>query len=262
MDSTLYKSHKKNGKHVKRSSTSASGVPKEKCTDDPTTTPVPTLPKHVETEFTPTTVAQWPTSLWEELDSLLEAFRAKMETQTGSKIKILKSGNATEYVSATQSNRLTELGIIHEKSAPYTPQQNGVAERENRTLVEMARSMLYASKSKLPPSLWAETVAYSTYILKIIPSNKSTSSPFEKWNGQKPNLSHLRIFGSRAFIHVPYVRRTKLQPKFVEEVMVGFCESSKAYRIYICKGQHISRSLSSSAPRTLLTTSTRIEPQH
>ena len=62
-----------------------------------------------------------------------------METQTGSKIKILKSGNATEYVSATQSNRLTELGIIHEKSAPYTPHQNGVAERGNRTLVEMAR---------------------------------------------------------------------------------------------------------------------------
>ena len=168
-----------------------------------------------------------------EIPSHFEAFRAKMETQTECKIKILRSDNATEYVSATQSNRLTELGIIHEKSAPYTPHQNGVAERGNRTLVEMARSMLYASKSKLPPSLWAEAVAYSTYILKRIPSNKSTSSPFEKWNGQKPNLSHLRIFGSRAFVHVPYVRRTKLQPKCVEGVMVGFWESSKAYRIYI-----------------------------
>jgi transposase InsO family protein len=70
-----------------------------------------------------------------------------METQTEYKIKVLRSDNAAEYVSARQSNRLTELGIIHEKSAPYTPQQNGVAERENRTVVEMARSMLYASKS-------------------------------------------------------------------------------------------------------------------
>jgi hypothetical protein len=134
---------------------------------------------------------------------------------------------------ARQSNRLTELGIIHEKSAPYTPQQNGVAERENRTVVEMARSMMYASKSKLPPSLWAEAIAYATYILKKIPSNKSTSSPFEKWNGTKPNLSHLQIFGSRTFVHVPDVKRTKFQPKCIEGVLVGFCESSKAYRVYI-----------------------------
>lgn len=66
-----------------------------------------------------------------EIPDHFESFRAKMETQTGNKIKALRSDNATEYVSAEQTNRLTELGIIHEKSAPYTPQQNGVAEREN-----------------------------------------------------------------------------------------------------------------------------------
>ncbi len=95
----------------------------------------------------------------------------------------------------------------------------------------MARSMLYASKSKLPLSLWAEAVAYSSYILNRIPSNKSTTSPIEKWNGQKPNLSHLRTFWSRVFVHVPDVRRTKFQPKCVEGALVGFCETSKAYRI-------------------------------
>jgi hypothetical protein len=168
-----------------------------------------------------------------EIPHHFESFRVKMETQTGHKIKVLRSDNAAEYVSARQRNTLTELGIIHEKSAPYTPQQNGMAERENRTVVEMARSMLYASKSKLPPSLWAEAIAYATYILKRIPSSKSTSSPFEKWNGTKPNLSHLRIFGSRTFVHVPDVKRTKFQPKCIEGVLVGFCESSKAYRVYI-----------------------------
>lgn len=168
-----------------------------------------------------------------EISDHFKSFRVKMETQTGYKIKVLRSDNAAEYVSARQSNRLTELGIIHETSAPYTPQQNGVGERENRTVVEMARSMLYASKSKLPPSFWEEAIAYATYILKRIPSSKSTSSPFEKWNGTKPNLSHLRIFGSRTFVHVPDVKRNKFQPKCIEGVLVGFCESSKAYRVYI-----------------------------
>lgn len=145
----------------------------------------------------------------------------------------MRSDNGGEYLNINQGRRLAELGIVHETSAPYFPQQNGVAERENRTLMEMARSMLYASKSKLPLSFWAEATAYAAYILNRIPSSRSNTSPFERWTGQKPKLSHLRVFGSRTFVHVPDAKRTKLEPKCVEGILVGFCESTKAYRVYI-----------------------------
>lgn len=168
-----------------------------------------------------------------EMADHFESFRAMLENQTGNKIKTLRTDNAGEYESAKFTNRLAELGIKHETSAPYSPQQNGVAERENRTLFEMARCMIHSSKSKMPLWIWGEAVAYASYILNRIPSSKSEKSPFEVWTGRKPNLSHIRIFGSRTFVHIPDARRTKLEAKCIEGVLVGFCENTKAYRIYI-----------------------------
>ncbi len=162
-----------------------------------------------------------------------EAFRAMIENQTGNKIKILRTDNGAEYLSIKFTNRMTELGIKHETSAPYSPQQNGVAERENRTLMEMARCMIHSSKSKLSLWIWGEAVAYAAYILNRIPSIKTEKSPFETWTSRKPNVSHIRIFGSRTFVHIPDAKRTKLEAKCVEGVLVGFCENTKAYRIYI-----------------------------
>ena len=168
-----------------------------------------------------------------EMPSHFESFRAMLENQTGKKIKILRTDNAGEYESAKFTNRLAELGIKHETSAPYAPQQNGVAERENRTLIEMARCMIHSSKTKMPLWIWGEAVAYAAYILNRIPSTKSKKSPFEVWTGRKPNLAHIRVFGSRTFVHIPDARRTKLDAKCVEGVLVGYCENTKAYRVYI-----------------------------
>lgn len=162
-----------------------------------------------------------------------ESFRTMLENQTGNKVKILRTDNGGEYTSDTFNKRLVELGIIHEKSAPYSPQQNGIAERQNRTLMEMARCMIYSSKSKLSPWIWGEATAYATYILNRTPPAKSEKSPFEVWTGRKPNLTHIRIFGSRTYVHIPDTKRSKLDAKCIEGILVGFCENTKAYRVYV-----------------------------
>lgn len=168
-----------------------------------------------------------------EVPNHFESFNSLVKNQANTAIKTLRSDNAKEYFSERFSARLAEMGIIHESSAPYCPQQNGIAERENRTLMEMARTMIHASQSKLPLWIWGEATAYSTYILNRVPPNKAKLSPFEIWTGHKPNLSHLRIFGSKVFVHIPDAKRTKLEPKCIEGILVGFCEFTKAYRIYI-----------------------------
>nr|GEV34256.1 retrovirus-related Pol polyprotein from transposon TNT 1-94 [Tanacetum cinerariifolium] len=115
-------------------------------------------------------------------------------------------------------------------TAPYTPEQNGVAERKNRTVVEMARSML---KSKgLPDNFWAEGVATAVYLINISPIKAVwNQTPYEAWYGNKPSVSHLRVFGS-----VCYALRTghkhKLEDKSQKFIFVGYCTNSKAYRLF------------------------------
>ena len=123
------------------------------------------------------------------------------------------------------------MGIQHEKSVPYTPEQNGVAERENRTLMEAARCKLHGSKQ--PLFLWSEAVAYATYILNRVPTNESRTTPYRAWNGRKPDVSHIKKLGCKVFVHIPDGKRSKLDPKAVEGVLVDHCEHTKGYRIYI-----------------------------
>ena len=91
--------------------------------------------------------------------------------------------------------------------------------------MEAARTM-YLSRN-LPNELWAEAVAYATYIQNRILSSKRKATPFETLLGKKPDVSHLRIFGSNAFIHVPDALRRKLDPKAVEGIFVEYCPNKK-----------------------------------
>ena len=106
------------------------------------------------------------------------------------------------------SNFLSKEGIKHETSAPHTPEQNGVAERENRIVMESARSLLHAEAISL--ELWAEAVACAVYCLnRALSTNNKICTPFEGWYKQKPTISHLRIFGIKAYVHIPEVERKK-----------------------------------------------------
>ena len=106
----------------------------------------------------------------------------------------------------------TKEGIEHEVIAPYTPQHNGTAERENRTILNMARSML--KTKNLPKKFWAEAVSTSVYLLNRCPIKRlEDKTPEEVWSGTRPSVSHLRIFGSICYKHVPDAIRRKLDDK-------------------------------------------------
>lgn len=158
-------------------------------------------------------------------------FKANVEKQTGKQIKCLRSDNGKEYVGKRFQSFLQENGINHQLTAPYTPEQNGIAERMNRTIMEKVRCMLH--ETKLPKFLWAEAVNYSVYLINRQPHSKIGMTPQEAWTGAKPNLSHIKIFGTKAMIHIPDQKRRKLDPKAEKGYMVGFDINTKGYRLYL-----------------------------
>lgn len=140
------------------------------------------------------------------------------ERQTGQKIKILRSDNGKEYANKSFHNYCVRNGM---KSAPYTPQQNVMAERMNRTIVEKVRCMLI--DAKLSKKFWAEAVTTATFVINRIPcKGTGMKTPEELWTGKKPDLSTLKIFGCKALVHIPSERRKKLDAKSLESVFLGY----------------------------------------
>ena len=122
---------------------------------------------------------------------------------------------------------LASRGIKHQCTVPYTPQQNGVAERKNGSLMEMARCMV--KSQALPHGFWLEAVMCATYVL-----NRSLQSmtQYEAWHGKKPSIGHLHVFGCLAYILVPVQQCRKLDDKAVKCIFVGYNFESKGYRLY------------------------------
>ena len=153
-----------------------------------------------------------------------------MEKQLDVSIKAVRSDNGGEYLGELR-RVLAGAGIRVETSAPYTPEQNGVAERMNRTLVESARSMIHAQG--LGQEYWAEAVVTAAYIRNRVVSRSTLSkSPYELCYGTKPTVKHLRVWGCEAYAHVPHERRSKFDAKAVKCILVGYSESSKAWRLW------------------------------
>ncbi|CAD7000953.1 unnamed protein product [Ceratitis capitata] len=120
-----------------------------------------------------------------------------VERQTENNINILRSDYGTEYINTAFDKYLKEEGIVRQLTVPYTPQQNGVAERFNRTLIEMARCMIVSSAAD--ESLWAEAVNFAAYLRNRAPTKAVNNiTPFEAFHGYTPAVGHLREFGSLA----------------------------------------------------------------
>ena len=133
-------------------------------------------------------------------------------------------------MSAEFQSFLREKGIHHETTVPYSPQQNGIAERINRTLQEAALSMiLHAGVSK---GFWAEAVFSAAYIRNRVITTATGVTPYERWYGKKPDVSNLRVFGCTAYGHVPDSLRQKLDQKAVKMRFVGYGLTQKGYRFY------------------------------
>jgi len=168
-------------------------------------------------------------------------FKALVETQSEHKIKTFRSDNGGEYISKPFKRFLKDHGIEKQTSTPYTPQQNGVAERANRTIVEMARSMLHAQK--LHKSYWAEAVANAVYTRNRCPTRALESmTPEEAWSGRMPCVAHMRVFGCTAYAMVPHEKRGKLDAKGTKCLFLGYCEGTKAYRLMCLQTNKIIKS--------------------
>ena len=116
----------------------------------------------------------------DEALEMFQHFKNEVENQLDRKIKVIRSGRGGEY-EAPFGDFCSQHGIIHQTTAPYSPQQNGVAERKNRTLKEMMNALLLSSG--LPQNLWGEAILSANYILNQIPHKKTNKSPYELWKG-------------------------------------------------------------------------------
>jgi hypothetical protein len=136
-----------------------------------------------------------------------------------------------EFKNSQIEGFLEDEGIKHEFSSPYTPQQNGVVESKNRTLLDMARTML--DEYKTLDRFWAEAVNTACYAINRLYLHrilKKTS--YELLTGKKPNVSYFRVFGSKCFILVKRDRKSKFAPKAIEGFLLGYDSNTRAYRVF------------------------------
>ncbi|KAK2456950.1 putative mitochondrial protein [Trifolium repens] len=158
-------------------------------------------------------------------------FKAQVEKESGLVIKAIRSDRGGEFTSNEFLKYCYDNGIRRQLTVPRSPQQNGVAERKNRTILEMARSML--KSKKLPKELWAEAVACAVYLSNRSPTRSVLGkTPQEAWSGRKPGISHIRVFGSIAHAHVPDEKRSKLDDKSEKYIFIGYDNNSKGYKLY------------------------------
>ena len=174
-------------------------------------------------------------------DRVLDAFKnfqAYISNQYNAKIKIFRSDNGGEYTGNAFKSHLAHHGILHQTSCPYTPQQNGVAERKNRHLMEVARSMMF--HTSVPKRFWSDAVISACYLINRIPTKiLEDQSPYEVLNRSKPVLDHLRVFGCVCFVLVPGELRNKLEAKSTRAMFIGYSTSQKGYKCYDSEARRV-----------------------
>ena len=158
----------------------------------------------------------------------------------GKRVKNLRSDNRGEYCSKEFDDYLKAKGITHQTTVPHCPEQNGISERMNRTLVEAARLMKF--HAGMPKEFWAEEIHTATYAHSRSPtSSLKEVTPFERLFGWKPDVSNLRVFGCIAFKHIPDAKRSKLDKKSFKCVFVGYFVG---YKLYDLEKKYVVRSRS------------------
>ncbi|GJY48644.1 retrotransposon protein, putative, ty1-copia subclass [Tanacetum coccineum] len=145
--------------------------------------------------------------------------------------RLLNSINIESLGNQEFLDHLKEHGIIAHRTPPYTPQNNGVSERRNRTLLDMVRSMM--SQTTLPKSFWDYALETAARILNMVPSKKVDKTPYEIWHGQAPKLSYLRVWGCEAFVkHDTLTKPDKLDPRSFKCIFVGYPKETMGYSFY------------------------------
>ncbi|KAD5508971.1 hypothetical protein E3N88_16674 [Mikania micrantha] len=168
----------------------------------------------------------WP-YLLKTKDEALERFKnfkAMVENKYGRRIKVLRTDR--------------ESRITRQLTAPYTPQQNGIVERRNRTVMSTTRSILNAMS--MPQVFRAEAVRHAVYVLNRLPTKiLKDQTPYEALKGTKPRVDHLRVFGCVGFVKTPSQLTKKLDDRSVAMVHLGIEPGRKAYRMYDVEGEKV-----------------------
>ena len=166
-------------------------------------------------------------------DQVLEVFKqihALVERQSGEKLKRIRTNNGDEY-SGPFDEYCRQYGIRHQKTPPKTPRLNGLAERMNKTLVKRVRCLL--SQSQLPRSFWGEALNIVVHVLNLTPCVPlEFDVPDRIWSNNEISYDYLRVFGCKAFVHIPKDKRSKLDAKTRPCVFIGYGQDKLGYRFY------------------------------
>ncbi|KAJ9553804.1 hypothetical protein OSB04_017849 [Centaurea solstitialis] len=159
---------------------------------------------------------------------VFKRYQNEVENQLGRKIKVIRSDRGGKYLSIEFFDHLRSCGIVSQLTPPRTPQLNGVAERRNRTLLDMVRSMM--SRATLPISFWGYALETGAHILNLVPTKKVSKTPFEMWKGKCPSLNHIKIWGCEVFVR----RETqdKLEARSEKCLFIGYPQESFGYLFY------------------------------
>ncbi|KXJ62412.1 hypothetical protein RP20_CCG010927 [Aedes albopictus] len=160
-----------------------------------------------------------------EATAFIKQYVQEMKTSFGRPPKIIRSDQGGEFQNQALATFCRQEGIQQQFSTSHTPQQNGVAERKNRSLVEMGRCLL--RDAKMPNKYWAEAINTACYLQNMLPSSAVSKTPFEMWTSKKPDVNHLRLFGSQAYVWIPKEKRSKLDPKSMKMTFVGYSQQHK-----------------------------------
>ncbi|GJW35844.1 putative ribonuclease H-like domain-containing protein [Tanacetum coccineum] len=178
----------------------------------------------------------------DETSGILKDFIRQIENQLNQKVKTIRCDNGTEFKNKEVIEFCGSKGIKREYSNARTPQQNGVAERKNRTLIEAARTML--ADSFLPNTFWAEAVSTACYVLnRVLVTKPHNKTPYELITGKIPIISYIRPFGCHVTILNTIDHLGKFAGKSDEGFLVGYSLQSKAFRVYNLETKRVEENL-------------------
>nr|GEZ56825.1 integrase, catalytic region, zinc finger, CCHC-type, peptidase aspartic, catalytic [Tanacetum cinerariifolium] len=167
----------------------------------------------------------------DETPEVVLKFITQIQVSLNKTVRYVRTDNGTEFVNHTMTEYYERICIFHQKTVPITPQQNGVVERRNRTLVKAVRTMLIFSKA--PMFLWAEAVATACYTKnRSLIHTHHHKTPYELVHNKNPGLTFFRVFGTLCYPTNDNEDLGKLQPTSDTGIFVGYAPSKKGYRIY------------------------------
>jgi transposase InsO family protein len=166
-----------------------------------------------------------------EAKGIVKKFIRRVQNDFELKVKNIRSDNGSEFRNNQVEEFLDEEGIKHELSAPYTPQQNGIIERKNRTLIKAARTML--DKYKTLDSFWAEAINTACHATNRLYLNKYLNkTTYEIITGKKPSVHYFRVFGCKCFILKKKPKTSKFSSRVDEGFLLGYGTNEHAYRVF------------------------------